>query len=202
MEFVAWKNHVDRVRFKFFLELNNGRGVPILAWPIRDDPFHDAKLIDDGAISESEVTRKVTNKFGGPSITEGFVLTEPQVYGRDKEEDEIVKILINNVSAAQELSVLPIVGMGGLGKTTLAQMVFNDQRSLPEEGAKGLTSLTLLSVYDCEMLKCLPEGLQHLTALTSLTIMMCPTLIKRCEKGIGEDWHKIAHIPYLDLRNN
>ncbi|XP_049362300.1 disease resistance protein RGA2-like [Solanum verrucosum] len=58
----------------------------------------------------------------------GSVLTEPQVYGRDKEEDEIVKILINNVSNAQELSVLPILGMGGLGKTTLAQMVFNDQR--------------------------------------------------------------------------
>ncbi|WMV43253.1 hypothetical protein MTR67_036638 [Solanum verrucosum] len=58
----------------------------------------------------------------------GFVLSEPQVYGRDKEEDEIVKILINNVSKAQELSVLPILGMGGLGKTTLAQMVFNDQR--------------------------------------------------------------------------
>ncbi|KAH0741410.1 hypothetical protein KY290_034453 [Solanum tuberosum] len=58
----------------------------------------------------------------------GFVLTEPQVYGRDKEEDEIVKILINNVSNAQELSVLPIVGMGGLGKTTLAQMIFKDQR--------------------------------------------------------------------------
>ncbi|KAH0645648.1 hypothetical protein KY285_034678 [Solanum tuberosum] len=58
----------------------------------------------------------------------GSVLTEPQVYGRDKEEDDIVKILINNVSNAQELSVLPILGMGGLGKTTLAQMVFNDQR--------------------------------------------------------------------------
>ncbi|KAG5592413.1 hypothetical protein H5410_042927 [Solanum commersonii] len=51
----------------------------------------------------------------------GSVLIEPQVYGRDKEEDEIVKILINNV-------LLPILGMGGLGKTTLAQMVFNDQR--------------------------------------------------------------------------
>uniref|UniRef100_A0A3Q7HQQ6 Uncharacterized protein n=1 Tax=Solanum lycopersicum TaxID=4081 RepID=A0A3Q7HQQ6_SOLLC len=55
----------------------------------------------------------------------GFVLTEPEPYGRDKEEDEIVKILINN---AQQLSVLPILGMGGLGKSTLAQMVFNDQR--------------------------------------------------------------------------
>ncbi|KAH0742330.1 hypothetical protein KY290_035373 [Solanum tuberosum] len=58
----------------------------------------------------------------------GSILTEPQVYGRDKEEDEIVKILINNVSDAQHLSILPIVGMGGLGKTTLAQMVFNDKR--------------------------------------------------------------------------
>ncbi|KAH0741401.1 hypothetical protein KY290_034444 [Solanum tuberosum] len=58
----------------------------------------------------------------------GFVLTEPKVYGRDKEEDEIVKILINNVSDSQELPVLPILGMGGLGKMTLAQMVFNNQR--------------------------------------------------------------------------
>ncbi|KAH0645643.1 hypothetical protein KY285_033687 [Solanum tuberosum] len=69
--------------------------------------------------------------------------------------------------------------------------------SLPEEGVKGLTSLTELSVSNCRMLKCLPEGMQHLTALTTLTITECPIVFKRCEKGIGEDWHKIAHIPYL-----
>ncbi|KAH0643900.1 hypothetical protein KY289_034874 [Solanum tuberosum] len=39
----------------------------------------------------------------------GSILTEPQVYGRDREEDEIVKILINYVSDAQHLSILPIV---------------------------------------------------------------------------------------------
>uniref|UniRef100_A0A0V0HAV4 Putative ovule protein n=1 Tax=Solanum chacoense TaxID=4108 RepID=A0A0V0HAV4_SOLCH len=63
--------------------------------------------------------------------------------------------------------------------------------SLPEEGLEGLTSLTELSLQYCEMLKYLPEGLQHLTALTSLTVEGCPEVEKRCEKGIGEDWHKI-----------
>ncbi|PHU28844.1 Disease resistance protein RGA2 [Capsicum chinense] len=72
----------------------------------------------DERIVERQASRRET----------GFVLTELEVYGRDKEEDEIVKILINNVSDAQELLVLPILGIGGLGKTTLAQMVFNNQR--------------------------------------------------------------------------
>ncbi|KAK6782850.1 hypothetical protein RDI58_020646 [Solanum bulbocastanum] len=34
----------------------------------------------------------------------GSVLIEPQVYGREKEEDEIVKILINNASDFQNQS--------------------------------------------------------------------------------------------------
>ncbi|KAK4728190.1 hypothetical protein R3W88_021178 [Solanum pinnatisectum] len=66
----------------------------------------------------------------------GSILTEPQVYGRGKEKDEVVKILINSVSDAQELSVLPIFSMGGLGKATLAQMVFNDQRVTEQFHAK------------------------------------------------------------------
>ncbi|XP_047314506.1 putative disease resistance protein RGA4 [Impatiens glandulifera] len=54
-----------------------------------------------------------------------------KVYGRDKEKKQIIDILLNNtssVSVATELSVLPIVGIGGLGKTTLSQMVFNDDQ--------------------------------------------------------------------------
>nr|Q7XA39.1 RecName: Full=Putative disease resistance protein RGA4; AltName: Full=RGA4-blb [Solanum bulbocastanum]AAP45166.1 Putative disease resistance protein RGA4, identical [Solanum bulbocastanum] len=71
--------------------------------------------------------------------------------------------------------------------------------SFPEQGLEGLTSLTQLFVKYCKMLKCLPEGLQHLTALTNLGVSGCPEVEKRCDKEIGEDWHKIAHIPNLDI---
>ncbi|XP_059315134.1 putative disease resistance protein RGA3 [Lycium ferocissimum] len=71
--------------------------------------------------------------------------------------------------------------------------------SLLEQGMEGLTSLTDLYVQNCKMLKSLPEGLQHKTALTSLQVYGCPAMIKRCENGMGEDWHKIAHIPNVDI---
>ncbi|MBA0845803.1 hypothetical protein Goarm_022551, partial [Gossypium armourianum] len=59
-----------------------------------------------------------------------------------------------------------------------------------------LTSLQSLEISICPKLLVLPEGMQHLTALKRLIIEGCPKLSKRCIEEIGEDWPKIAHVPY------
>ena len=69
--------------------------------------------------------------------------------------------------------------------------------AIPEWICK-LISLQYLSIWDCPKLESLPEGIGALTSLQTLKIEGCPILLKRCKKQIGEDWHKISHIPNLE----
>ena len=75
----------------------------------------------------------------------------------------------------------------------------HELKSLPEQGLEGLCSLRTLTIYSCIRLRSLPEAVQHLTSLEVLSIEYCPTLQKRCKERIGEDWHKIEHIPKVTL---
>ncbi|KAL3749059.1 hypothetical protein ACJRO7_010193 [Eucalyptus globulus] len=56
-------------------------------------------------------------------------LPEPRFFGRENEEMEILKLLIHEVKNYDAtLSIVPIVGMGGVGKTALAQRLYNNAK--------------------------------------------------------------------------
>jgi len=49
------------------------------------------------------------------------------VIGRENDKEAVIDCLMDS-KVEENVSVLPIVGIGGLGKTTLAQLVFNDEQ--------------------------------------------------------------------------
>jgi len=69
---------------------------------------------------------------GGRSVTPnytGFFVDKSDVVGREVDKERITHMILSNEFDKEgDVSVIPIIGMGGLGKTTLAQLVFNDER--------------------------------------------------------------------------
>ncbi|KAL0007253.1 hypothetical protein SO802_008755 [Lithocarpus litseifolius] len=73
--------------------------------------------------SQSLVEPQVMTR--GDRETYSFVL-EDEVIGREDDKKEIMERLFDD-NVVENISIIPIVGFGGLGKTTLAQLVYNDE---------------------------------------------------------------------------
>ncbi|XP_075634494.1 putative disease resistance RPP13-like protein 1 [Castanea sativa] len=71
--------------------------------------------------------------------TTSLVDPETIIYGRDNDEKEIVNLLLSNDAASNNHStgVIPIVGMGGVGKTTLARQIYNNQKIIEHFSLKA-----------------------------------------------------------------
>ncbi|KAM3691152.1 hypothetical protein ACJW31_09G173900 [Castanea mollissima] len=87
--------------------------------------------VDDIAVDKAKFNlaqafedRKIT--MHGRDMTHSFVHPS-DVIGRNDDREKIIHLLMEQ-DAGRNVSVIPIVGIGGLGKTTLAKLVYNDER--------------------------------------------------------------------------
>ncbi|PHU03927.1 hypothetical protein BC332_29178 [Capsicum chinense] len=115
--------------FRFFSECCGRR--------LRDDFFLNIKGKLEGTIKTLEDLQKQIGDLGlkeyfgsgtRETRTPSTSVVEPDVFGRQNEIEQLIDRLTSTEASEKNLTVLPIVGMGGLGKTTLAQAAYNDEK--------------------------------------------------------------------------
>ncbi|XP_021741024.1 putative disease resistance protein RGA3 [Chenopodium quinoa] len=129
--FDALQRRVNEGRFRRKLRYYLSSSNPIIfsfhvSHKIRDlceQLEHIVAKKNDFGLTESPVeysTADIRNPFDRSSYVH-----VPDVMGREEAKQDVIRRL-GRVNGVSELSVLPIVGMGGIGKTTLAKLVYHD----------------------------------------------------------------------------
>ncbi|KAF3947412.1 hypothetical protein CMV_026450 [Castanea mollissima] len=137
------------------------------------------------------------------------LLDDSEVVGREYDVTKVVNVLISS-SNQEVISVLPILGMAGLGKTTLAKLVYNNELIKKHfdvlawvnvglsNSIEQLIHLRFLHIFRIEI-KELPKSITKLYNLQTLRIEKCPSLMELPEDL--SDLINLRHICIIDCES-
>ncbi|MED6133317.1 hypothetical protein PIB30_027351 [Stylosanthes scabra] len=106
-----------RIHLPRFLKLSNRKMVNKIEEVVKR--IEDLQKLKDTLGLEKIPTGSSSWRTPSTSLVKG------NVYGRDDDQQALIKMLHDNND--HKLSVISIVGMGGVGKTTLAQCLYNNE---------------------------------------------------------------------------
>ncbi|GAA0144966.1 antimicrobial response protein [Lithospermum erythrorhizon] len=67
-------------------------------------------------------------KGGAYTAPSSSVVDKSRIFGRDAEKEKLIQRVLFDGEGVPDVSVIAVTGMGGIGKTTLAQLVYDDER--------------------------------------------------------------------------
>ncbi|KAH0715843.1 hypothetical protein KY284_008748 [Solanum tuberosum] len=130
------------------------------------------------------------------------VVDESDILGRQNEIKELIDRLLSEDGNGKNPTVVPVVGMGGVGKTTLAKAVYNDEKVEKHFGLKAWICVS--EPYD--ILRITKELLQEFGLMVDNNLNQLQVKLKEKLKGkkflivLDDVWNE-NYKEWDDLRN-